>query len=353
MTRTVVASVNDMLNTLKHSVPGDTVALKSGVVFSSISNYRTPLGPVGAPKDSVIVTSEDPGKKTKVSDFFWQAPLNGITFRDLDLDASAHPQRQSTAFVIGSGCVNTGIDRCSVHGILDGDPLAALKQLGIGGVLIRSSKDCFVTRSEIQRVGVGIGHLDNDGLTIRGNIIHDVRADAIDGGGCSRVLIDSNTIHDWWSYTDDFSGFVAHPDAIQFWTTNTKAPCHDIVITKNKIYRGAGNQAQGVFMGNEQHLRYQRVKIEGNNIQGGIWHGITIYEADHVSIQNNVVGLGPVFKDPRLPATTQVITANWIMAQDVTDLTCLQNWSDEFSLIRAGVTSYGRNGRNSAGQVGK
>jgi hypothetical protein len=341
-----------MLNAMKAAVPGDIVALKPGV-YSGISNYGKPLGPVGGAKDSVIVTSDDLSKKATINDFMWQAPVYGTTFRDLDLNATAAPQRQMVAYIIAGGSVNTGIDRCSLHGLMDGSAYDALQKFNISAVQLRGGTNLFVTRCEIQRFGGGIGHLDNNGVLIQGNKIHDIRVDAIDGGGSSNIWIDSNELYNWWPELPDGSGLVSHPDGIQFWTTNTKAPCKSIKITNNKIRRQDGGQAQGIFMGNELHLRYQDVVITGNRVEGGIWHGISVFEADNVTINNNIVGVGVPYKDPRLPATSQVVTSNWIKTGNVTGLTCLQNWADEFALDNTSIVSYGRNSRNTAGQIGK
>ena len=337
----------------KNVKAGDIVQLAPGN-YAGWQNYGRPLGIKGAPQNSVIVQSADTKNKAMILDMFLQSGIFGITFRDLTLDGSGG-NRNPTCFQILNS-ENAGIDKCSVHGPLTEDPLTTLKKFTYGGIMLRGSKNVFVTNSEIQRFGGGIGNLDNDGVLIKTNHLHDIGTDFIDNGGSSNVMIDGNNIHNGWS---SLSG--AHPDGIQFWTSNTKTPVHDITIQNNHIWRDQGDQMQGIFMGNELKLRYRTVKIINNRVEGGIWHGISIFTAEDVLIQRNIVGIGPRFVNPRLPATSQVITANWIDCGDINaadgdlsrGLRLDNNWSDAYLMDHCYVTSDNQRHYNTPGLIGK
>jgi Ca2+-binding RTX toxin-like protein len=200
---------------------------------------------------------------------------SGLSFSGLEFQVVA--ANGSNPFQV-SGSHDISFDHLDVHGSLDGNP-----QNDTSAFLVRSSTDVAVTDSEFQQLANGFSHLDDTGLTIRGNSFHDIRTDSIHGGGSSNVTIDGNSFRDSYPVKGD------HPDAIQFWTTNTTGAVHDITITDNVIERGAGKAMQGVFLGNEKHLPYVNVNIAGNLVSGGMYHGVFVKDAQSVHISDNII----------------------------------------------------------------
>jgi hypothetical protein len=56
---------------------------------------------------------------------------------------------------------------------------------------------------------------------------------------------------------------------MQFATSNSTVASHDVTISDNLIYRGAGQNAQGIFLGDEVgNLPFQNFTITGNTVVG-------------------------------------------------------------------------------------
>ncbi|TAJ71411.1 MAG: hypothetical protein EPO51_14055 [Phenylobacterium sp.] len=267
MTTFNVSTTAALNSALANAHGGDTILLGSGTYAGvSINNLKF--------TEDVTIASATPGAPAVL------AGLNignsmGLTLQGLELkpgDAAAW------SFTIGSSS-DIHFSDLKVHGSLDNNPLN-----DPNGVLIRDSSDISITNSEFQQLANAIGHLNVEGLVIRGNNIHDIRSDGIQGGGSSNVVIDANTFRNFFPASTD------HPDAIQFFTTNSRASAHDITITDNVIMRGTGRQMQGIFLGEEVGtLPYLNVKIAGNFLAGTMYNGIYVYNGRGIVVDDNVV----------------------------------------------------------------
>lgn len=237
----------------------------------------------------VVITSADPSRPATLSGLRLSSSAE-IEFRNLEFSAPAAPAaadlqtagRENVFSVLSSDTIS--FVRISAHGPGDGT-LATEKS----GFLIRNSSHVMVRDSEFRHFHNAIGHLDDDHLTITGNWFHDLRDDGIRGGGSSFVTISRNRFDSMHPDADD----VDHPDCIQFWTTNTKASAHDIVIVDNLYTRGSGRSVQGVFLGNEASIPYQTVTITGNIFAGTGYNGIVVKFVKGLVITNNVVARYP------------------------------------------------------------
>jgi nitrous oxidase accessory protein NosD len=263
-----VSDTAHLLSALTAAQSGDVIQLAAGT-YAPIK--ITGLNFAGG----VTVTSADslhPALLTGLT----VASSSGLDFSQLELRASD----TKTAYAISvSGSQHLQFDRLDIHGSLDNDPTN-----DSNAILIQSSSDVSVTHSEFQQLATGIGHLDSDHLTFSGNAFHDIRMDGIRGGGSSWVTISGNTFTDFHPASGD------HPDAIQFWTTNTTSSAHDIAITDNMYLRGAGSQIQGVFMGDEVGtLPFTHVLIRGNLFAGAMYNGIAVGDGQDVTVADNIV----------------------------------------------------------------
>lgn len=171
------------------------------------------------------------------------------------------------------------LERLSVHGSLDDDP-----SNDTSAMQIRRSRNVKVVGLEFQQLANAVTHLDSENVLFADNYLHDIRMDGIRGGGTSNLTIERN-------YFTNFRPLPAdHPDAIQVWNTNTKAPASNILIRNNLIARGAGLPMQGIFVtAQSSRLRYQGVVIRDNLVIGSLYHGITVSGADGVTLVDNTV----------------------------------------------------------------
>jgi len=296
---TINVSSTAALNTaLKAAHAGDTILLSSGTYTLSASglNFATDVVVASANADRPAVLTS-----LSITD------SSGITVRDLDLNALASGGNNPFKIYRSQ---DIHLERLNVHGSLDGNPQNDVKAL-----LIRESRDVSVTDSEFQNLADGISHIDSSALTIARNEFHHLVYDGVRGGGSSNVTITGNLFRDFFPRDGD------HPDAIQFWTTNTTASAKNIVITDNAFIRGSGGAAQGIFIRDQVGtLPYENVTITGNVVAGGMYHGLSIIGARNVKIDDNIVQGFPDMK-------------SWIRLSKVDGATVTNNSANEVILV--------------------
>lgn len=154
------------------------------------------------------------------------------------------------------------------------------------GLGFYSCQGVVVTSSTFSNLRNGIVHDHCDDVVVTGNLFTGLTSDGVTGVGGVRVLIESNDFQDFKPSTG------AHPDAVQFFTTNAKRSSTDIVVRGNRIRRGAGGAIQGVFITTNtgfKACRYERVTVADNVIEGGLYNGIMVASADGVTITGNTV----------------------------------------------------------------
>ena len=252
---------------------GDTILLAagtySGVVMQNL-NFTS----------AVTITSADAAHPATLTDLYVRGS-SGLNFSNLELDASA-----STAYfpfqVYGSSNVN--MSHLWFHGSLDSNSGSSL-------LMVRESSNVTVSNSEFEQGANALSFLNDDHIQFVGNSFHDLRTDAIRGGGSSYVTVSGNTFTDFHPVEGD------HPDAIQFWTTNTTVAAHDIVVTNNVITRGDGGIIQGIFFRDQVgSLPYANVTITDNMLAGTMYNGIMIDGGRNVAISGNTVAGYPDMK---------------------------------------------------------
>jgi parallel beta-helix repeat protein len=288
-----VSTAKELSAALKIATGGDTIVLQAG-------DY-TGLTLTGFHFDTpVTITSADASHPAVFSTLTLR-DIQGLSFKDLEVKVD------SGTGVAMSGSRNLVFDHIDVHG-------TAVSPSG-AGLLVRSSDGVSVVNSQFHNLAVGLSHLDSSHLDFSSNSFKTIRTDGIHGGGSSNVVIAGNSFTDFYRQAGD------HPDAIQFWTTNTKASAHDIVITDNLIFRGDGTQAQGIFVSDQSNgkLPYVNLTITGNTVIGSMYHGIAVSYANGANISDNtVVG----YQDMKA----------WILLKHTTDTTVSGNVTSQLSL---------------------
>ncbi|WP_394764236.1 right-handed parallel beta-helix repeat-containing protein, partial [Phenylobacterium sp.] len=155
------------------------------------------------------------------------------------------------------------------HGSLDGNP-----QNDAEGFAISGSTNVSITNSEFQQLERGVAINTSSNVTFSNNNVHDVVVTGIMFAQVNNVTINGNVFSNLYPEPGD------HPDAIQFLTAGTKEPSHDISITNNIIYRGAGAATQGIFFRDQlTTMHYENVTIVNNLIDGTGYSGIAV---DHI-----------------------------------------------------------------------
>ena len=264
---TTANSMASFATALKAAQAGDTILLSQGTYALNVSNLDY--------ANDVTIASVDSTRPAIVTSINI-SNVTGLTIRDIELRADA--VAGANPFKI-SGSTDIHFSGLDVHGSLDDNA-----QNDTNGFLIRSSSNVSIEDSEFQQLSFAVAHMGVQGLQLKNNAFHDIRSDGIRGGGSSNVVITGNTFRDFHPLAAD------HPDAIQFWTSNTTTNAHDILISDNVIVRGDGAPMQGIFMGDEvDGVFYERVVIDHNLISGGLYHGINVTSTHGVVIEDNIV----------------------------------------------------------------
>lgn len=296
MSTIIVKDSAGLTAALKAAQGGDVIKLAAGDYTS-----MTLTGLKFA--SQVTVTSLDPAN---------MATLQGLQLRDSQnikiqgVELEVNPAGYDNPFQV-SGSTNIALDGLKVHGSLN-DNAADDRD----AILVRNSKNVSITNSEFQEVRNAISHLDSDGLNFSNNYFHDLRTDGIRGGGSDNVVIKGNYFTNFHMKDGD------HPDAIQFWTTNTTEAAKNIEVSGNIITRGDGDPIQGIFFRDQVGgLPYQNVKITDNLVVGGMYNGISIGAGVGVVISNNTV-VGLADQD------------SWVRVSNITNLTLTNNTATDY-----------------------
>jgi Ca2+-binding RTX toxin-like protein len=266
-----VNSTAALVTALSQAKSGDVVTVASGT-YSNVAIKNLQVA------GNVTITSASPDKPAVFTDLLVRNS-SGLTFQNLELAAGANA---ALPFQVTSSS-NIVLDRLDVHGTLNGSSHDDGQLM-----IVRSSKNVVVSNSEFQQASNALAHLDNDGLTIVNNSFHDLRIDGVRGGGTSNLLISNNYFTNFYPKMGTRDANGDHPDAIQLWTTNTKASASNITITDNLVVRGDGLPVQGIFFRDQVgNLPFKNVLVSGNTVIGGIANGIGLNGIDGLVATNN------------------------------------------------------------------
>lgn len=283
-----VSNAAELTAALKSARGGETILLNAGTYDAVSVRGIQPAG-------NVTIASADPSAQAVLTGLVLRDSAN-ITVRNVEM----FDQSSTTVsdFRI-QGSKNITFDAVKVHGQPGADGLDSQP------FMIRESSNVTVSNSEFYDVRYGISMLNNNGVTITNNSFHDIRTDGIRSGGSSNVTIADNFFTNFHPAAGD------HPDAIQFWTTNTTASAENITITGNAIVRGDGGAIQGIFMNDEKgYLPYKNVLISDNLVVGTMFNGIRVANAAGLAVTDNiVVGTPDQLSWIMVPAGT-VLTGN-------------------------------------------
>ena len=266
MTILTVSTTVALESALASAHPGDSILLQPGT-YSGVSIN-------GVNKTSAVtIESANPSNPAVITSMLVQNS-SGLTFANLTL--SSVGATRTDPFEV-SKSTNIAFSNIFNHGSLDGNP-----SNDVSGLLFENSQNVSVTASTFKELMNGLGDLNNTNVSFTNNVFSELGSDGIDNGGSSNVLIKGNTFTNF----DPVPG--AHPDAVQFWTSNTTVAAHDITVTGNSMVQGVGGEFQGVFVQDEVgNLPFQNLTISNNTVLGGAWNGVAVQGATNVNISGN------------------------------------------------------------------
>ncbi len=300
MTIINVSNSTELYRAMSTVKAGDTIQLEAGT-YSNVQIRGIKID------GDVTITSKDPEKPAVLTDLDVR-DSSGLNFSKLEFSIE-YARGSDPMKVLSSKDIH--FTDINVHGSVDG-----ISTNDTSAMQIRNSSDISVENSEFHNLANGVTHLDSNGVQFSGNYFHDIRMDAIRGGGTSNLTVEQN-------YFTNFRPAVGdHGDAIQVWNSNTTTSAQNILIRENVIVQGEGGAVQGIFVTAQiSKLLYQNVQVADNIIVGGLTNAITVNGADGVKIDGNVVAA--------------IGSKIWIRMTDITNVTLTDNAATDY--YKAGV----------------
>ena len=251
---------------VKSAQPGDVVQLSSGAYVLDLWGIRKASpGVTITPAPGATVTASE----INPSGSSWLT-FSGIT-------VAMTPATQYGIYV-ENGSTNIVFDGLAIH---QADK-ATLAGVGVFFRNIGAASNIVLKNSEISWVGSGINAANVDGVTLTNNKLHDIQTDGILALGMMHSTISYNFI------TNFHNANGGHPDGIQ-WATDTndkppKIPTSSLTIDHNRIEIGSGDQFQGIFGEDGDHIT-----ITNNIVMGSMGNGIADARSSDVTIDHNFV----------------------------------------------------------------
>jgi parallel beta-helix repeat protein len=264
MTDYRVSTTADLLKDVAIAKNGDRILLAAGT-YSNVNIHDVI-------KSGVTITSADVNHQAVLTDLNVQT-ASGLNFSNLEMVVS-----KNWGFGVYNS-QNITLDHLNVHGSLDGNP-----DDDFFGMRVAGSDNVSVTNSHFHELTDALTHLNDTNVKISGNTFDVIADNGVVGGGSSHIVVSNNTFTNFY-HTD-----TVHPDAIQFWTTNTTTQASDITVDGNVFERCNGSVIQGIYIQDDAgKLPYGTVTVTNNTIIGGNYYGIRVNGAENVTLTGNTV----------------------------------------------------------------
>ena len=292
-----VTGADDLQHALQTAPPGTVIELAPGQ-YGAPEIKPAPQRPIGSAP--IILRSADTAHQAEFSGLAVKG-ANGLIFESIHFryhftlprDAELNAMGLNWPFQIAKA------DQITIRdSLFEGDLATEGRPSDIGyptgtGLVIRFSSRVRIENNEVKTLHRGFSIDNSSDVVIAGNDIHSIRMDGMNLAAMDGVRIEGNHIHDFTRSpnSDD------HADMIQFWTAGTHTPNRNVTIRGNILNSGVGLFTQSIFMRNEmvdqkkagQEMYYSEVLIEDNVIINAHLHGITLGEANGVTIRNNTL----------------------------------------------------------------
>ncbi len=288
-----VSDAAGLRDALREAQGGETIALAPG-------DYGTLTLSGLAPSAPVTLRSAEPSDPARLSGMTLRG-VSKLRLEGLVLDYAYEPGTRPTGarpFQILGGSDIAIVDSTFEGDMASGTGSAADDGYAAGtglfarwtrGLEIRGSLFTGWFRAAVLR--------EIDDLAVVGNRITDIRSDGLDLVAVQRALVEGNEIGAFRRSPESGD----HADMIQFWTNKTDRPSTDVTIRGNVLHAGDGDATQSIFMRNEEvdrgragpEMFYRDITIEDNVIANAHLHGITVGEADGLTIRRNTLARVP------------------------------------------------------------
>lgn len=269
---TAVSTVPALLAALKASVAGSIILLAPGTYNRPQINNVNPTGTV------TIEAEQTAGGAKVVFAGLGVANSSNLAFSNIEMTSvgSADPYY---AFRLAS-VQNLSFSDIDMHGDLNTAPGAQLS-----GLYAVNATGLSFTNSKFHDINAALIINKSQNITVSNNNFYHVSKGGVEMGGNSFVSIVDNDFHDF-----AVSAGV-HSDAVQIYTAGTTVVAHDILLSGNLFWRGAGDPAQGLFIQDEVgNLPYGALTLTGNAVIGGYWDSLYIHHASGpIALSNNTV----------------------------------------------------------------
>ena len=291
-TAITVANAAELMSALQHAAGGEVISLKAGDYGSlQLIDQKNFFAQFSS---QVTITSADPGHPASFAGLDLRGVDNlkfdGVTF---DYNSASGAALFTNPFAL-SGCENVAIINSAFDGDLAHGVNAVADGFGTGKALtVTNSSNIVIDNNSFDTWHRGAIFMGSNNVSVTGNEVRNMSSDGFDFANVDNVVIKSNYMHDF-----NFSPLtLAHPDMIQFWTNGTTSPSVNITISDNFLDAGDGRATQSIFMRNDMvdrglagpEMFYQNITISNNLIVNGHSHGITVGEANGVTIDNNTL----------------------------------------------------------------
>ena len=283
-----VSSAQDLATALAQAPEAETILLAGGDYGTLILTGTT------RSNRAVTLQSADLATPARFSGLVVNGTAN-VTFDGITFDYSFQKGDPpwATPFTIYASR-NLTIRNSTFDGDLARGVSAIDDGYGTGlGLTVDKSGSVTLAGNRFSNFLRGLAVSDSAQVTISGNDISAIRSDGMDFAAVQSLLVADNQLHDFKAsrFSDD------HADMIQFWTAGTTQPTKDVVIRDNVLNSGNGNWTQSILLGNElvrqglagSEMFYRNITITGNVIINSHLHGITVGEADGLTITHNTL----------------------------------------------------------------
>lgn len=265
-------SPTELLDRLRDAGPGSIVILEPGDYGDlrlSGFQFETP----------VTIKARDPSSPPVVR-LLRASKLRNVIFDGISFAWAPRPESSPPTIMVdvrsSDGVV---FEKCKFSGFVDddhdNDPI---------GMVVHSSTRTRLSGNVFHDLNRAALFYESRVIRVDRNELHDLRSDGLDFAGVQDVVISRNTFRNLFPVPSD------HPDYIQFWTKNAKLDTTGVRIENNILLQGNGMSSQSIFFGNEvKGRRYKDITITGNVIYQSHPHGISLYDADNVTIERNTL----------------------------------------------------------------
>lgn len=278
-----VSSAAELKAALGAAQGGDTIKLASGEYGElNLKNYSYE-------GDGVKITSDDP-ENMAVFDKITLYGSDNLHFDRIEIDFEPVG---NTGYKVGFRAVE-GENISLTNSVLEGgvNPNAANPDSPVGfGVQIQRIDNMLLEGNDISHFHVGLNMAYVDGLTVKENLIEEVRTSPMTGGAVNNVEISGN--HFGSSHPVNLGGAGDHGDMVHIYPLSGQTgPMENIVIRDNFFEQGSGEDAiLGVYIDDSgsggSGLGYRNVVIENNVIHNGDAQGIRAENVDGLTIADN------------------------------------------------------------------